>query len=186
MSDPTPSVLLHSASHGDVQAGERLLPIVYAELRGIAEHLMRDQRPDQTLQATALVHEAWLRLIEPGARGDIEGRKHFLRLAARAMRSILVDHARRRRAEKRGGRRERLELVELAESEASGDEELLGVDEVLEKLAREDPELAQLVELRFFGGLSIEETAGVLGVSVPTAVRRWRVARSWLARELQG
>jgi RNA polymerase sigma factor (TIGR02999 family) len=185
MSEPTPTLLLQTALRGDARAAEELLPILYSELHRIAQRLMRDQRPDQTLQATALIHEAWLRLIDPDSQGDVESRRHFLRLAARAMRSVLVDHARRRQAEKRGGGAKRIEVEELAGPGAGSDEEVLGVDEVLGKLALEDPELAQLVELRFFGGSSVDETAEILGVSVPTIVRRWRVARSWLARELR-
>lgn len=184
MTDPDATVLLLASLRGDSTAAQALFPVVYAELHALADRLMRDQRADHTLQPTVLVHEAWLKLIEPSARGDIEGRQHFMRVAVAAMRSILVDHARRRRAQKRGGDRARVAIDDVPEAGAADDADVLAVDAALVRLSSEDAELARLVELRFFGGLSIEETAQILDVSVPTLVRRWRVARAWLAREL--
>lgn len=184
MADSDATVLLLASLRGDSTAAQALFPVVYGELHALAERLMHDQRADHTLQPTVLVHEAWLRLIEPSARGDIESRQHFMRVAVAAMRSILVDHARRRGAQRRGGDRARVAFDAEPEAGSADDAEVLAVDEALSRLAQEDAELAQLVELRFFGGFSIEETAQILDVSVPTLVRRWRVARTWLAREL--
>jgi RNA polymerase sigma factor (TIGR02999 family) len=178
--------LLQTSLSGDADAARKLFPIVYAELRELAQRLMREQRGDHTLQPTALIHEAWVRLIEPSARGEFENRQHFMQVAVTAMRNILVDHARRRGALKRGGDREKLAIDELVEPGEAQDEQVLAVDGAMAKLTREDPELARLVELRFFGGFSVEQTAEMLDLSTPTVVRRWRVARAWLARELGG
>lgn len=180
--------LLHRMAEGDAAAGERLLPLVYGELRALAERHMAGERSSHTLQATALVHEAWMRLLgsEPrrlGGQAGFEGRDHFLRAASRVMRRVLVDHARQRSASKRaGGARMPLDHLTLAFEEGTGD--LVDLDGALAELAEEDPELADLVELRFFGGASMEEAARAARVSLTTAERRWRIARAWLARRL--
>lgn len=176
--------LLARMASGDANAAAELLPLVYQELRGIAQSAMGADDGAQTLQPTALVHEAWIRMAGAGASQQFASRAHFLGVASKAMRSVLVDHARKRATFKRGGERERLlleDVVELFEESAT---DLLGLDSALEKLARVDAQLARIVELRFFGGCSVEDTAGALGVSEPTVVRGWRVARMWLRREL--
>jgi RNA polymerase sigma factor (TIGR02999 family) len=158
---------------------------VYAELRRIAERLMGGQRADHTLQPTALVHEAYLKLIDREGGGRWKDRRHFVRLAASAMRSVLVDHARGRAAVKRsGGEREPLPLDQLAGLLESGGVDLLSLDEALSRLEAQDAELARIVELRFFVGLTIDETAAALERSPATVERRWRVARMWLRSEL--
>lgn len=165
---------------GESAAADALLPIVYAQLHELAARLMREQGPQHTLQPTALIHEAWLRC----AGGDFENRAHFVAVAAKAMRSVLVDHARRRRAEKRGGAHERVPLDAVVELFHASAPDMLALDAALERLAALDPELARVVELRFFAGLSVEETARVTGSSTATVTRTWRVARMWLLREL--
>ncbi|HEV8112427.1 MAG TPA: ECF-type sigma factor [Planctomycetota bacterium] len=176
--------LLHRLRAGDAHAGEELLPLVYEELHRIAASLMSEQRGDHTLQATALVHEAYLRLVDEKAQASFESRAHFLCVAAKAMRSVLVDHARRRGAGKRSAAGERITLSQIGETLDADSPDLLALDEALTGLAAMDETLARVVELRFFGGLSVEETARVLSVSEPTVVRAWRVARMWLQREL--
>jgi RNA polymerase sigma factor (TIGR02999 family) len=177
----TVTLLLRRMAAGDSAAADELLPLVYAELRDLAAGLMRRQTPDHTLQPTALVHEAWLRF----SNGNFENRDHFAAVAAKAMRSVLVDHARRRQSEKRGGALERAPLDALAEVFSERAPDLLALDAALERLSRFDAELARLVELRFFAGLSVEETARVLGCSTASVTRGWRVARMWLVRELE-
>jgi RNA polymerase sigma factor (TIGR02999 family) len=166
-----------------VQPAAELLPVVYAELRRLAAALAGRLPPGQTLQPTALVHEAYLRLVgdqDPGWNG----RRHFFGAAARAMRDILVEQARRKGATKRGGGARRVELTEgLAIIEPPADN-LLAVDEAIQKLRAEKPHLAEIAMLRYFAGLSAEETAVVLGVSASTLAREWRFARAWLARQL--
>lgn len=179
--------LLARLSEGEAGAADRLLPLVYDQLRQIAGRLMERQPSDHTLQATALVSEAWLKLVTPEARGGWESQQHFLRVAARAMRSVLVDHARARATEKRGGPnvvKLPLDAVLLEAEDRVG--ELLAFDETLERLEAVDADLARLVELRFYGGLQIDEAARVLELSQRTAERRWRAARMWLRAELQG
>lgn len=180
--------LLIAWSGGDRSALERLLPIVYEELRRIAARALRGEAPGQTLQTTALVHEAYLKLCAPagGARGGRwENRTQFYAVAARAMRRILVDHARERLAAKRGGGALRLPLDAAAEAAAPvADAEVLAVDGALARLAEVDPELGRIVELKFFGGLTLEEIAGLLAVSPSTAWREWNAAKAWLQREL--
>ncbi|MCR9243639.1 MAG: ECF-type sigma factor [bacterium] len=174
--------LLRRASEGDDLAAEELLPLVYDELRRIAGSLIGRERAGHTLQATALLNEAYVRLVEPGA--SFSDRSHFLRVAARAMRNVLVDHARARRAKKRGeGRRVDLDAEGLAVHENV--EGLIAVDETLERLAAVDPQLAQLVELRFFGGLDNPATAEALGMSLRSVERGWRTARAFLQREME-
>jgi RNA polymerase sigma factor (TIGR02999 family) len=168
---------------GEARPAADLLPVVYDELRRLAAALTQKLCPGQTLQATALVHEAYLRLVgdqDPGW----EGRRHFFGAAARAMRQILVEQARRKGSQKRGGQGRRVELAEgIAYIEPPADD-LLALDEAIEKLQAQRPELAEIVLLRYYTGLSVEETAGVLGASVRTVYRDWRHARTWLALEL--
>jgi RNA polymerase sigma factor (TIGR02999 family) len=181
--------LLAAWSQGDRAALERLVPIVYDELRRIAERAMRRESAAHTLQTTALVHEAYLKLVgdpaDGGERGVWRNRQQFFAVAAQAMRRILVDHARERDAQKRGGGAPRLPLDEaIAIPSMAGDADVLAVDAALDTLAAVDPPLARVVELKFFGGLSLDEIAGVLDVSPSTAWREWSAAKAWLQREL--
>jgi RNA polymerase sigma factor (TIGR02999 family) len=176
--------LLRRLSEGDAQAANELLPLVYGELRALAAGLLGDERARHTLQPTALVHEAYLRLVGAEVGRDWEGHRHFVGVAAKAMRSVLIDHARRKRAEKRGGGAVRLSLEGIVEALEERVPDLLALDEALVRLEAMDAELGRLVELRFFAGLTLEETARALGTSVPTVVRAWQVARLWLQREL--
>jgi RNA polymerase sigma factor (TIGR02999 family) len=180
------TALLLAWRAGDAQAGERLLPMVYEELHRQAARAMRREDDAHTLQPTALVHEAYLRLVDQ-RRVEWKNRAHFFGVAAQAMRRVLVDHARGRLAEKRGGALQRVTLGD-AGSEASTDAglEVLALHEALERLAQLDADQARLVELRYFGGLGIDETAEALGVSAATVKREWAVARAWLRRELEG
>ncbi len=165
------------------QPAAELLPAVYGELRRLAAALSVKLRPGQTLQPTALVHEAYLRLVRNQDPGW-EGRRHFFGAAARAMREILIEQARRKDSQKRGGGARRVELTDgLALIEPPADD-LLALDEALGQLQTEKPHLAEIVQLRYFAGLSVEETAEVIGRSVPTVVRDWRFARAWLAGRL--
>jgi RNA polymerase sigma-70 factor, ECF subfamily len=175
--------LLQAWASGDHSALDELLPLVYEELRGQARRYMRAQPAGHTLQTTALVHEAYLRLVGQSSV-EWKGRAHFLGVAAKAMRSILVDHARARNAAKRGGsaRAITLDAGGVAGPHASVD--VLALDEALGRLAELDSRKSQLVELRFFGGLGIEEAAAVLGISPATVKREWTTARAWLRREL--
>ncbi len=175
--------ILHRMAGGDAEGLDRLMPLVYSELRQLAARQLRNERPDHTLSPTSLVHEAFLRLTGHGPV-SFEGRSHFFRVAAQSMRRILVDHARRRTAQKRG--RQHLVTLDAAleQSLATSSQDILGVDEALERLAMLDARQARVVELRYFVGLSIEETAAVIGASVATVKRDWMVARAWLQREL--
>jgi RNA polymerase sigma factor (TIGR02999 family) len=178
MSDVTQ--ILSQMESGDPTAAEKLLPLVYDELRRLASARMAAESPDQTLQPTALVHEAYLRLVGPSDEPQWENRGHFFAAAAEAMRRILVDAARRKRTEKHGGHRQRVELLDVpAESEVA-DEKLLALDAALIRFAAEDPVAARIVELRHFAGLSIEDAATALGMSRATAYRHWTYARAWL------
>lgn len=170
--------LLRSAAGGDRHAYNRLLEAVYEELRRMAGARMRLERPDHTLQPTALVHEAYLRLVRGTQRW--EGRAHFFGAAAEAMRRILVDHARRKKARKRGGEAERVTFTDLGVAAEQPDMDLLALDEALTALCKLDPRLGRVVQLRFFAGLNIEETAAVLGTSAATVKRDWTYARAWL------
>jgi RNA polymerase sigma factor (TIGR02999 family) len=175
--------LLDAAAGGDPKAAAELLPLVYDELRKLATARMAGEKPGQTLQPTAMVHEAYLRLVgnDPGFQWN--GRCLFFAAAAEAMRRILVDHARRRQTGKRGGERHRVDLdaaAPVAPSEESAAEDLLALDEALRQFEAEEPLRARLVKLRYFAGLSIPEAAAALGVSVATAKRHWVYARSWL------
>ena len=186
------TALLQAWGRGEQAALDELLPLVYGQLRRQAARYLRAQPLGHTLQTTALVHEAYLRLVgteRPGT--DWSGRAHFFGVAARSMRSILVDHARARRAAKRGGGAHALTLSAAdaagarANEEAGSEVDVVALDEALARMAAMDARQAQVVELRYFGGLSIEETAGVLGVSHATVEREWRTARLWLRRELR-
>lgn len=184
--------LLVRWSAGDAGALERLLPLVYGELRRIASNQLRHERPDHTLAPTALVHELYFRLVDQ-SRTSWQNRAHFFGLAAQLMRRILVDHARAQQAEKRGGLVTRISLDEMLEEdgEPSGKDadaaaDVLAIDDALERLAALDPDQARIVELRFFGGLTVDETASVLKRSPRTVKREWRLARAWLYRALRG
>lgn len=183
MSDVTR--ILDRVQKGDAKAGEELLPLVYQELRKLAAHKMAQERPGQTLQPTALVHEAWLRLTGPEP-ANWNGRTHFFAAAAEAMRRILVDNARRKRAQRHGGGQARLDIDEIEIPAAAKDDELEAVSEALEKFGERDREKAEFVKLRYFVGVTIREAAEIFGISVPTANRWWIYSRAWLFREIQG
>jgi RNA polymerase sigma factor (TIGR02999 family) len=168
---------------GDKQAGDRLLDVTYKELRRLAAAYMRNERSGHTLQPTVLVHELYMRLFSAGSV-QWENRAHFFALAARQLRRILVNHARDRQAAKRGGRQVRLSFSDLTGVNASGSEDTLAIDEALCRLERMDSRAAQVVELRFFGGLTEAEAAEALGISVATVKRDWNFARAWLIQQL--
>ncbi|MEO8077144.1 MAG: sigma-70 family RNA polymerase sigma factor [Acidobacteriota bacterium] len=169
----------------DRQSVDSLLPIVYQELRRLAAGYLRRERAGQTLQPTALVHEAYMRLLKDKP-DRWQNRAHFCAIAAHSMRQILIERARARDAQKRGGARQRVTLDEGLVAGGNRSIDLLALDEALERLAAFDPEQARLVELRFFGGLTVEETAEAMGISPATVKRHWTVASAWLARELEG
>jgi RNA polymerase sigma factor (TIGR02999 family) len=177
------TALLTDWSRGDTSALDQLLPLVYAELRRIAARQLRSERANHTLQPTALVHEVYLRLVDQ-RQVDWQNRAHFLGVAAQTMRRVLVDHARRHGAHKRGGGAPCMSIDDAADVAASQEVPLISLDLALTRLAEVDPSLAKIVELRAFGGLTIEEAAHVLKVSPSTAKRDWRTARAWLNREL--
>jgi RNA polymerase sigma factor (TIGR02999 family) len=176
---------LSAIEQGDPKAADRLLPLVYDELRKLAAQKLAQEKPGQTLQATALVHEAYLRLVDDKEVRHWDSKGHFFVAAAEAMRRILIDNARRKQAEKRGGRLERRDLGAVDAATPGPSEDLLALDEALAKLEAEDPRKAQLVKLRHFGGLTEAETATVLGLSRATVQRHWRYAKAWLLAELQ-
>jgi RNA polymerase sigma factor (TIGR02999 family) len=176
--------ILSAIEQGDPRAAEQLLPLVYAELRKLAAQRLAQENPGQTLQATALVHEAYIRLVDADQVQHWNSRAHFFGAAAEAMRRILVDQARRRKAAKRGGEAHREELHESAIVAGRSTEELLAVDELLDRLAEIDPTAANLVKLRFFVGLNMSEVAEALGVSVRTAHDIWAYARAWLHQKM--
>ena len=176
--------ILRRASSGESGDNERLLGLLYDELHSLADGYMSGERDDHTLQPTALVHEAWIKLFDRESL-DFEDKRHFLATAARAMRQILVDHARSKKRIKRGGDWKRVDSdVDLAEDGSTEDIDLVALDRALEKLKENSERQAQIVELRYFGGLPVEEVATVLGVSERTIVREWRFAKAWLTREL--
>jgi RNA polymerase sigma factor (TIGR02999 family) len=177
--------ILQAVEVGDEHAAEKLLPLVYKELRLLAAAKIAQEAPGQTLQPTALVHEAWLRLVGPG-KTHWNGRGHFFGAAAEAMRRILIDRARKRHRERHGHGLVRVDIANLDVAITTDDDLLLRVDEALEKLEAEAPERARLVKLRFFTGLSIAEAAEAMGVAPATANRHWAFARAWLLAELQG
>jgi RNA polymerase sigma-70 factor (ECF subfamily) len=178
------TVLLAQLVGGDEQAASRLVPLVYSELRQMAARYMRRERADHTLQTTALVHEAYLKLVEQRS-ASWQNRAHFFAVAAKVMRHILVDHARANMREKRGGGQPVLQLDEGLVFSPESSSELLEVDEALHRLAEMDPRQGKIVELRFFGGLTVDETAAVLGISAKTVKRDWSVAKAWLHGELK-
>jgi len=185
MSDVTR--ILSAVEHGDPKAAEQLLPLVYDELRRLAAAKLVQEKPGQTLQATALVHEAYIRLVEGGESQSWDNRRHFFAAAAEAMRRILIERARQKQAIKRGGGLERVDLdaVEPAVLPMACDD-LLGLDEAIQRLEQEHPRKAELVKLRFFAGLTTAEAARSLGVSVSTAENDWTYARCWLKLEMSG
>lgn len=172
---------------GDVEAHDELLGVLYDELRALARRRFAAERGDHTLQSTALVHEAWIKLIDQ-TQVEWQNRAHFLAIAAQAMRRILVDHARKTRSQKRGGDTPRLSLTAAEGVEIKGSDpiDVLDLERALEGLAAEHPEHAELVEMRFYGGLTAREAAEAQGVTERTAERRWRFARAWLYRALEG
>ena len=176
--------ILTALESGDGSAAAELLPLVYEELRKLAASRLAAEHPGHTLQATALVHEAYLRLVGGESARPWNGRGHFFAAAAESIRRILVDHARQKGRLKRGGDRQRIDLTVLDPSDRDAEVDLLALDDVLSQLAAEHPEKAKLVELRYFTGMTIAEAAAALGVSTATAERHWRYARAWLASRL--
>jgi RNA polymerase sigma factor (TIGR02999 family) len=174
--------LRDAAATGDRRAAAELLPLVYDELRRLAAARLKEEPPGKTLQPTALVHEAYLRLV--GAGGGFDGRGHFFAAAAEAMRRILIDQARRKQADKHGGGWHRLEVVDAELAVDTGGDDLLAVDEALTRLAAREPQAARLAALRFFTGLTLEQAAAALDIPVRTAYRHWAYARAWLRRAL--
>ncbi len=175
--------ILEAIQQGDANAAEELLPLVYEELRRLAAHKMANEPPGQTLQPTALVHEAWL-CLAGGAAHTWNNREHFFRAAAEAMRHILVDRARQRNAQRHGGHLQQTDLSESKAPDHSPDDELLAVNEALDQLARRDPVSADLVKLRYFAGLSMAEAAQALGIPLRSAERLWTFAKTWLRKEI--
>jgi RNA polymerase sigma factor (TIGR02999 family) len=172
--------ILSAVEAGDPKAAAELLPLVYDELRKLAAQRLAQEKPGQTLQATALVHEAYLRLIGSGQPQEWNGRGHFFAAAAEAMRRILVEQARHKQSLKAGGRRQRFDLADIEPAVAGPDLDLIALDEALQQLERTDPRKAQLVKLRFFAGLTVRQAASVLGIAPSTADEDWAYARSWL------
>jgi len=183
MSDVTR--ILSAIEQGDPQAADELLPLVYDELRKLAAQKLAQEKPGQTLQATALVHEAYLRLVDTEKTQHWNSRGHFFAAAAEAMRRIVIDNARRKRRPKHGGDRRRVEFEE-ALSIADSQDDILALDDALTQLAAEEPMKAEVVKLRYFAGLTLEEAAVCLGISPATAKRYWAVARAWLYAALSG
>ncbi len=171
--------LLIDLTHGNNQAVDALLPLIYDELRRLAANYLRRERPDHTLQPTALVHEAYLRMVDQ-TQVNWQNRAHFFGVAAQMMRRILVDHARSHNADKRGGEFQKLSLDENIDKAIERSSELLALDEALKELALIDEQKARIVELRYFGGLSVEETAEVMGMAPVTIHRHWRATKAWL------
>jgi RNA polymerase sigma-70 factor, ECF subfamily len=176
--------LLADLQDGRPDSASQLIPLVYDELHRLAHRHMRDERPDHTLQATALVHEAYVRLVNQPQR-TWQNRAHFIAVAAQVMRRILVDYARARRTSKRGGAPQRVPLEEPLLFTEEQSDDLVSLDEALARLAQFDERQSRIVELRFFGGLTVDETAEVLGISSKTVKRDWSVARAWLHREVE-
>jgi RNA polymerase sigma factor (TIGR02999 family) len=178
------SQLFEAAAAGDPRATAELLPLVYSELRKLAKSQLATERADHTLQPTALVHEVYLRLIGDGPSENWSGRGHFFGAAAEAMRRILVESARRKKSLKRGGGRERLDVDDVPIVAPAPSDELLALDEAIKKLGEEHPRKAELIKLRYFAGLNIDEAARILGISPATAKRDWNYARAWLFHEI--
>ena len=183
MSDVTQ--ILGAMQQGDPKAAEELLPLVYQELRKLAACKMANESHGQTLQPTSLVHEAWLRLVDKDGQAQFQNRAHFFGAAAEAMRRILIDNARRKKALRHGGGQQRLDIHELEIATATADDQLLAVNEALDKLAAQDKEAADLVKLRYFVGMTMEEAAQALGIGEATAYRNWAYARAWLFKEIK-
>jgi RNA polymerase sigma factor (TIGR02999 family) len=179
------TLLLQAVENGDSHAAERLLPIVYDELRRLARQKLAHEKPGQTLQATALVHEAYLRLVDVEKVQQWNSRGHFFIAAAEAMRRILVENARRKQQVGRGGDRQRLPLESVQLAEEAPSEELIALDESLDRLEQVDPVAAKLVKLRYFAGMTMPEAAEALGMPLRTAERNWTYARTWLHRDLR-
>ena len=178
--------MLIELTDGNKEVVNQILPHIYDELRKLASSYLRKERSNHTLQPTALVHEAYMKLIDQN-RVKWQNRAHFFGIAAQVMRRILMDHARKHQADKRGGEFEKLPIEEeilIVSQDKSA--ELIALDEALEELAKIDPDKARIVELRYFGGLSIEETAEVMGVSIPTVNRHWKMAKAWLYSQVSG
>jgi RNA polymerase sigma factor (TIGR02999 family) len=178
--------ILSQIDSGDPTAAEQLLPLVYDELRKLAAAKLAHEKPGQTLQATALVHEAYLRLVDVESSQRWENRRHFFSAAAESMRRILIEKARRKQRHKRGGGLHRMPLDDVELETTLSPVDILALDEALNTLSAEDPEKAQVVKLRYFAGLSHEQTAEVLGISTIMAKRHWRYARAWLHRQMGG
>jgi RNA polymerase sigma factor (TIGR02999 family) len=178
--------ILSAIEQGDPHAAEELLPLVYDELRRLAAERMAQEMPGQTLQATALVHEAYIRLVDAEKAQHWNSRGHFFGAAAEAMRRILVENARRKRGPRLGGAQQRQEFVEAEVASPAAPERLLALDEALTKLAGQDPTIAELVRLRYFAGLTIKQVAEVLGISPRTANHYWAYAKAWLREEIDG
>jgi RNA polymerase sigma factor (TIGR02999 family) len=178
--------ILSAIERGDAHAAEQLLPLVYDELRLLAAQKLAQEKPGQTLQATALVHEAYLRLVDVSKAQNWDNRRHFFAAAAEAMRRILVDRARRKRTVKHGGQHVRIDLDEALVVEDEPRQEVLQLEDPLDQLAGADPRAAELVKLRFFAGLTGDQTAAVLGISPRAADLLWAYARAWLFEKLQG
>jgi RNA polymerase sigma factor (TIGR02999 family) len=178
--------ILSAIEQGDSVASEQLLPLVYDELRKLAAAKLAQEKPGQTLQATALVHEAYVRLVDVDKAQKWDSRRHFFAAAAEAMRRILVDRAREKSSVKRGGTLTRLDIDAVDLASKATPPQLLAIDDALAKLAREDPSAAKLVELRYFAGLTVDEAGKALGISTATAYRHWNYARAWLHCELLG
>jgi RNA polymerase sigma factor (TIGR02999 family) len=182
MSDVTR--ILNAIEAGDTRDVDKLLPLIYEELRLLAARKLSKEPPGQTLQATALVHEAYIRLVGAETQ-DWKSRGHFFKAAAEAMRRILIDNARRKKSVKWGGNRQRVELSEASLAIESPSDDLVALDEALNRLSTQEPSIADLVKLRYFGGLTIDQVAEIQGVSRRTAIDHWAYARSWLAREVK-
>ncbi len=177
--------ILSAIEQGDRQAAEQLLPLVYEELRRLAAEKMAQEKLGQTLQATALVHEAYIRLVDVEKAQHWNSRGHFFAAAAEAMRRILIDHARQKQSERRGGGLERLDLPGVDLPVRAPDEDVLLLDDAVAKLGEVRPQAAELVKLRFFAGLTVDQTASIIGVSPRTARRLWLYAQAWLRREME-
>ena len=179
------TTLLRLAANGDPSAAEQLLPLIYNELRQLAVRRLANERPDHTLQATALVHEAYLRLVGSADEEVWDGRSHFFAAAAESMRRILVEAARRKQSQKRGGDWEKLDIDRIDVSSNDRAERLIAIDEALARFETVDPKKAELVKLRFYVGLSIPEAAETLDMSIATANRHWKYAKAWLQHEME-
>ena len=176
--------ILNAIVQGDPSASDKLLPLVYEELRVLARQRLANEKPGQTLQPTALVHEAYMRLVGSDQDRNWNGRSHFFGAASEAIRRILVEQARNKKRSKRGGDNRRLDLDQVQNAVDSPSEELLALDHALSDLSEKSPEIAQVVKLRYFGGCTHEEAAAILGISSATARRRWAAARAWLYAEI--